>query len=171
MIQELLLASQSVQALGTLLKTAHGLANYNEIVAAVSEVNSKLMQANGVALASQEKQSELSKHILELEHEIRELRSWDNELKRYQLKKYPPGIYVYELTPGMENSEPPHMLCANCFSKRQKSLLQVIDDDQYNRDCKCHNCSSRYRIELSKFTPPPNQDYDPSNGPDGWMSR
>jgi len=171
MIQELLLASQSVQALGTLLKTAKELANYNEIVAAVSEVNSKLMQANGVALASQEKQSELSKRIIELENEIRELCLWDNELKRYQLKKYSPGIFVYELTPGLENGEPPHMLCANCFSKRQKSLLQIIDESQYNRDCICHNCSSRYRIELNKYIPPPNQDYDPLNGPNSWLLR
>ena len=57
MIQELLIASQSVQALGTLLKAANGLANYNEIVAAISEVNTKLMQANTVALTSQEKQA------------------------------------------------------------------------------------------------------------------
>jgi len=60
MFNELMLASQSVQALGTLLKAANGLANYNEIVAKVSEVNEKLMGANAVALAAQEKQSALS---------------------------------------------------------------------------------------------------------------
>lgn len=171
MIQELLLASQSVQALGTLLKAANGLANYNEIVAAVSEVNSKLMQANAVALASQEKQSTLVNRLVELENEIRDLRLWESELKRYQLKKYPPGIFVYEITPGMENGEPSHMLCPNCFSKRQKSLLQIVDEGQYQRVCLCHNCSSRYVIELSKYIPPPNQDYDQFNGENGWMSR
>ena len=74
MINELMMASQSVQALGTLLKAANGLANYNEIVAKVSDVNSKLMGANAVALAAQEKQSSLATKVQELEGEVAKLK-------------------------------------------------------------------------------------------------
>jgi hypothetical protein len=59
MIPELLGATQSVQALASLLKSANGLSNYNEILLAVSEVNTKLMNANAVALAAQEQQSDV----------------------------------------------------------------------------------------------------------------
>jgi hypothetical protein len=80
MINGLLLASQSVQALMTLLKAAQHLSNYNEIVAALSEVNARLMQANAVALSSQEKQSALTNRITELENQLREFENWESEL-------------------------------------------------------------------------------------------
>lgn len=124
MINELVLASQSVQALMTLLKAAQNLSNYNEIVAAVSEVNAKLMQANAVALSSQEKQSFLTNRITELENELRELKSWERESQRYQLTKLAFGAYAYSLKPDMENAEPPHYLCATCMNQRKKSVLQ-----------------------------------------------
>ncbi len=82
MIPELLGAAQSVQSLFSLLKAANGLANYNEIVAAVSEVNTKLMQANAVALASQEKQSALSAKVHELEKECVRLKDWSAEREK-----------------------------------------------------------------------------------------
>jgi hypothetical protein len=124
MIDELLLASQSVQALMTLLKAAQHLSNYNEIVAAVSEVNAKLMQANTVALSSQEKQASLTNRITELEIQLRELENWENEAQRYQLTKLASGAYAFSLKPGMEKAEPPHYLCATCMNQRKKSILQ-----------------------------------------------
>ena len=40
----------SLNHITTLLKSAHSVSNYNELVAAVSEVSSKLMAAQAVAL-------------------------------------------------------------------------------------------------------------------------
>ena len=59
MVYEIVSAIHSVKALGDMLKTAHRLANYAELVSAVSEVSTKLMSASAVALASQEKQASL----------------------------------------------------------------------------------------------------------------
>jgi hypothetical protein len=137
MINELLLASQSVQALMTLLKAAQHLSNYNEIVAAVSEVNTKLMQANAVALSSQEKQSSLTNRITELENQLRELENWESESQRYRLTKLAFGGYAFCLKPGMENAEPPHYLCATCMNQRKKSILQP-HDESFLRCSLCH---------------------------------
>ena len=161
MIQELLIASQSVQALGTLLKAANGLANYNEIVAAISEVNTKLMQANTVALTSQEKQAALANRISELETELRGFKNWDNEINRYELRQLAPGIFAYGLKPGQENGEPPHLLCPNCVSRHQKSLLQLTDEGQSGRDYECQNCSSTLRIWTNRHPVQLPTDYDP----------
>jgi hypothetical protein len=125
MYAEISAAIQSAKALGELVKAAHGLANYNEFVTAVYEVNAKLMAATGIALASQEKQSMLSNRIAELENELRELKNFERESQRYQLTKFAfGGGYAYSLKPGMENAEPPHYLCANCMNQRKKSILQ-----------------------------------------------
>jgi len=70
MYAEISAAIQSGKALGELVKAAHGLANYNEFVTAVYEVNAKLMDATAVALASQEKQSSLANRVAELEDQL-----------------------------------------------------------------------------------------------------
>jgi len=88
MYAEISAAIQSAKVLGELLKAAHGLANYNELVAAVSEVNAKLMDATAVALASQEKQSSLADRVAELENELLQLKNWESELQRYQLTRF-----------------------------------------------------------------------------------
>jgi len=54
MYAEISAAIQSAKVLGDLVRAAHGLANYNEFVTAVYQINAKLMQATGVALASQD---------------------------------------------------------------------------------------------------------------------
>ena len=70
MYAEISAAIQSARALGELVKAAHGLANYNEFITAISEVNTKLMDATAIALAGQEKQSALANRITELENQL-----------------------------------------------------------------------------------------------------
>jgi hypothetical protein len=124
MYAEISAAIQSAKALGELVKAAHGLANYNEFVTAVYEVNAKLMDATAVALASQEKQSSLVNRVAELEDELRELKNLERDAQRYQLTKFAFGGYAYSIKAGMENAEPPHYLCAACMNLRKKSILQ-----------------------------------------------
>ncbi|CBE68064.1 MAG: hypothetical protein F9K13_13815 [Candidatus Methylomirabilis oxygeniifera] len=147
MINELLHASESLQALMTLLKAAQHLSNYNEIVAAVSEVNAKLMQANAIALSSQEKQSLLSNRITELENQLRELNNWESESQRYQLIQFTFGGYAFCLTPGLENTEPPHYLCAACMNQRKKSILQPYGE-AFLRCSLCHE-----EIQIANLSP------------------
>ena len=137
MYAEISAAIQSAKALGELVKAAHSLANYNEFVTAVYEVNAKLMEATAVALASQEKQSSLTNRIAELEHELRELKNLESESQRYQLTKLAFGGYAYSMKPGMENAEPPHYLCATCMNQRKKSVLQP-SGEAFLRCSLCH---------------------------------
>jgi len=124
MIPELLGAAQSVQSLFSLLKAANGLANYNEIVAAVSEVNTKLMQANAVALASQERQSALSSKVDELENECVRLKDWSAEKEKYERRQVAPGVFARVEKSYVGDNEAAHKLCCNCFDKTIQSTLQ-----------------------------------------------
>ena len=137
MYAEISAAIQSAKALGELVKAAHGLANYNEFVTAVYEVNAKLMDATAVALASQEKQSSLANRVAELEDELRELKNLESEAQRYQLTKFAFGGYAYSIKPGMESAEPPHYLCATCMNQRKKSILQP-SGEAFLRCSLCH---------------------------------
>jgi len=101
MYAEINAAVQSAKALFEVVKANKGLAEYNEIVAAVSEVNTKLMSATGVALASQEKQMALTNRVSELEKEIVKLKNWEREAERYQLTETCAGVFNLAVKPGM----------------------------------------------------------------------
>ena len=149
MIAELLGAAQSVQALSTLLSAANGLANYNEIVAAVSEVNTKLMQANAVALASQEKQSTLAAKVHELEQEIMGLKNWETEKQKFELKEIARGVFARTEQGYMGTLQSAHKFCATCFEKHIKSPLQqenVTEGRQLSLTC--HTCKSKIIFRL-----------------------
>lgn len=125
MSSEIAGAVQSVRLLWDVVKANKTLANYNELVSAVSEVNTDLIAAQSVAMACQKEQLTLTKRVGELEKEITELKNFEREAERYQLTEIAPGIPARVLKPGMEQGEHAHQLCANCFARNKKSFLQV----------------------------------------------
>ena len=143
MLTELMLASQSVQALGTLLKAANGLSNYNEIVAKVSEVNTKLMGANAVALVAQEKQAALAGKVQELEQELAKLKDWRAEAQNFEVQEVASGVFAYLAKSEVQGFRSAQKLCANCFNQGAKSLLQ-LQHIEVGRQLSlvCHRCKS-----------------------------
>jgi hypothetical protein len=83
MANEIVAAVQSARLLMDVVKANETLANFHELVAAVSEVNAKLMSAQTAALLSQEMQAALTERIHELEKEVAELKEWKREAERY----------------------------------------------------------------------------------------
>jgi hypothetical protein len=125
MVLEINAAVQSVLALSKMVQTGYSVRNANEIAAAVADVHAKLMPFLSAAVEAKEKELALNHRISELEKENMALKDWNQEAERYALSEITPGILAYCLKPGMEYGEPPHQLCANCFTKREKSILQA----------------------------------------------
>ena len=139
MIAELLGATQSVQALATLLKSARSLANYNDIVAAVSEVNTKLMDAQIVGIKSLDEQRALHGRVHELEELLNSLRDWQQTSVDYSLQAV--GAlqrdFVYVYKPKTSRTKPNHWVCARCFEEKKKYVLgQTYNERAYE----CPNC-------------------------------
>ena len=148
MYAEISAAISSAKIALDIAKAANGLANYNELVAAVSEVNSKLMQATTVALASLEKQSTLTSDLAKLKERLREIENWEGQMERYKLHAFPTGALAHALQPGMEQGQPIHYLCTTCVSQRQNTILQPN-----GRYLHCHVCKSD--IEIKECIPSP----------------
>jgi hypothetical protein len=117
-------AVQSGNVLWRIITASKQLIENSELVAAVSEVNTKLMSAQAVALNAQQEQLALAQRIRELEQKIVALEDWNREAERYELGEARSGIPAYIVKSGMEKGERAHPLCANCFSNRKKSFLQ-----------------------------------------------
>lgn len=155
MYAEITAAVHAAKSLFEIVKANKGLTEYNEIVAAVSEVNTKLMDATAVALSSQEKQSLLTNRVTELEKEIVELKNWNHEAERYVLTALCPDVTVYTLKPGMEEGEPEHKLCTACFGKRQKGYLNQTTSDANGTCYECNVCETKLCDYSHKKKMPP----------------
>lgn len=124
MYAEIVAAIQSTKTAIEIVKAANGLANYSELLTAVTAVQEKLTDAIASELASQEKQSLLSERVRELENQLREVESWESQMKRYKLHSFTTGALAYALQVGMEQGQPMHYLCTSCVDKKQKTTLQ-----------------------------------------------
>jgi hypothetical protein len=139
MYAEIVSAIESAKTLRELLKAASSLSNYNELVAAVSEVNARLMDSTAVALASQEKQSELAQQVRELQEEVRKLTDWEPLARNYALKEVAAGVFSYVYTSSTPMQQPKHWACAKCFQDRKLSVLQRQLPPTYL----CQSCGSK----------------------------
>jgi hypothetical protein len=59
-----------------------------------------------------------------LKKQLVEYERWDQNSARYSLQPVVPGIFAYRLKSGDSSGEPDHWLCAACYNKREKSILQ-----------------------------------------------
>ncbi|MFH1795140.1 MAG: hypothetical protein ABIK36_16280 [Pseudomonadota bacterium] len=120
----------------TMLDLAKGLKDINDAAirqTAAIELTEKI-------LAAQAAQGELIARIGELEKDLIRFENWESEKQRYQLEELPPGILVRSLKAGMENGEPLHKICANCYNKGVKSLLHNRGQANGLTHWKCHAC-------------------------------
>lgn len=152
MVVEMNAAVQGIRVLFDFVKANKELAAYNDLIAALSEVNTELItsQAATVAaqresLALQEKQFTFTQTIRELEEKIGQMEDWNSERECYELAEVTPGFFAYRLKPEMEANEIPHPLCANCFSKGEKSILQFERTQLYRRYC-CSCCKTQTMV-------------------------
>lgn len=101
------------------------------------EFQKVLIQSLTDVTALQIKNSSLVAQNKELEEEIVRLKDWNRECERYRLVEVAPGLFAYAMKPGMEFGEPPHLLCATCFGKQPRPILNV-----HQRRYTCHSCDS-----------------------------
>jgi hypothetical protein len=158
MYAEISAAIASAKTALDIAKAANSLSNYNELVSAVSEVNTKLMEATTVALKSLEKQTALTGEIAELKEKLRVVEDWEEQMQRYRLQSFPTGALAYSLKLGMEQGQPMHYLCTSCVDQKKRTTLQPKERSLY-----CSVCNKSILIQ-----DPPPYNSAPSGGNTPW---
>jgi len=121
---------------------AKGLKDINDAAirnAAIIELQQKI-------LGAQEEQATLIQRLGELEKEIADLKSWEAEKQRYELKELPPGVFVYDLKPGTSANEPPHSICQTCYQRGKKSILHSDEPGNGIHHLSCYECGTQLRV-------------------------
>lgn len=163
----------SITAAVTGLKTAAdiaksmiGLKTESEIRAKVIELQSVILAAQSSALAANSDQFALLERARELEGELASVKAWESEKQRYKLRDFGGGTFAYVLDPERSEGEPPHRLCAACFHKEEKSILQFQYESGTSQDkYLCTACKAEYFFGVR-------QDDRPTRayGGDDWMT-
>ena len=134
-----LLASLSV--FKSMMDVAKGLKNMNDATVrnpAVIELQEKI-------LAAQAQQSALIERVRELKKQVAELETWEAEKQRYELIDFGGRTFAYLLKPQMSSTEPPHRICAACYQKGHKSILQCIGENSYGQGhYACPECNAKF---------------------------
>lgn len=141
----------SISAAVTSLKTATDIAKglmeiktATEIQSKVIELQSVILAAQSSALAAQSEQFSLLEKIRQFEAKMAEIEAWKNEADRYQLTDYGGGTFAYSLKPGMERGEPSHRICAACYQKGHKSILQNSGTYSGREKVHCPRCEQSF---------------------------
>lgn len=101
-------------------------------------------------LTAQEAQATLIKEASDLEQEVVRLKAWDADKQRYELKDLRKGFFAYIPKEGMENGEPPHAICTNCYQKGSKSILQCSGHTNvHERSWDCPSCKTKVKNQWS----------------------
>lgn len=113
-----------LQAAGNIAKAAIGLRDANLLQNKVIELNGIIISAQSSAIDAKAEQFDLLERIRALETELGRLKEWNAEKQRYKLTSFIPGAVAYVLKQSEANGEPGHALCANCYERGVKSILQ-----------------------------------------------
>jgi hypothetical protein len=140
MLAEIGMGLNSLKAATDIVKGLNAVATQTAINDVKLTLQQHIFEAREALGAAQEAQSAALKRIGELEREIASFKNWEAEKQRYELETLPPGIHMYRLKRGMENGEPPHKICANCYNQGFKSLLHVTGQGNGLTSWKCHKC-------------------------------
>ncbi len=123
-------------------------------------VTTKVVELNGVLLGLQSQlnsahadQTTLTRRIGGLEAEIAQFKRWEQEKERYQLHQTEAGGLVYRIKPEVQGTEPLHYICADCYQKAVKTILQPGDEGYYTV-LKCHPCGSSVRVKSIELGAP-----------------
>lgn len=147
MIAEIQAGLAGAKAVIDTAKGLHSLTTEAAKNQAVIDIQRSALEAQQGLAAARDAHSASLKRIEELEAEITELKAWDGEKQRYELKRFHPGTLAYVLKPSSADGEPPHHLCANCYQHGHKALLQAtLQVRMRRRIYVCPSCKSEYPI-------------------------
>lgn len=155
-------AMTSLQTAAKLGKAMMDLRDASAIQSKVLDLMGQIYSAQENALAAQSEQFDLLSSVRKLEQHIADLENWNTEKERYELKRYENGVFTYAVKPTVQSDEPPHELCANCYSQRIKSILH--QEHWQPMRCVvlcCHRCGSvayvkgNPHLEHAKLRPRP----------------
>ena len=149
MLAEIAAGLGSLNAAKDILKALNGAQTAVAVNEVKMELQGLILDAQSGLFAAQEAKAADARRIADLEQEIVSLKDWTAEKQRYHLADIWNGAVAFMPKPGMENGEPAHWLCTNCFNQGRKSYLQRQGQVGSYAVQKCGACQSTMTIHYT----------------------
>lgn len=129
--------SETVRLLGD-IKTGDAVRNK------AAELQSQIIALQSSLFLIQTQNQGLLREKEDLEQRIRNIKNWDAEKRRYELKEIATGFFVYAAKKPKESIAPSPWLCTNCYEHQHKSILQRGKQTYDGITYFCPNCKTNY---------------------------
>ncbi|HYM98839.1 MAG TPA: hypothetical protein VET25_03785 [Aestuariivirgaceae bacterium] len=140
------MAGELIAGLGlfkTMFDMARGLKDINDATIR----NAAVIELQEHILAAQSAQATLVERVGSLEQTVASFEKWDAEKQKYELREISPNSFAYALKDA-HGGEPAHLICANCYEKRTKVILQRVDLGHIA----CPVCGTRLQLRSPEAT-------------------
>jgi hypothetical protein len=139
-----MVAAEVAAGLGA-LKSAFDMAKALKDIDNAASRNAAVIELQEKILTAQAEQAALLSRVSELEAKVAGFEKWETEKERYRLTDFGGNSFAHALKPEAANGEPPHRICANCYEKRQKGILQFKFRNARGRESwKCMSCDKEF---------------------------
>ncbi len=145
----------SLNAATNITKAMIGLRDAALIQEKVVELQNVILAAQQNAFAANEERATLIERVRQLEEDVRRLETWETEKQKYELKQLDAGALAYVLKADAQKSEAPHWICAACYQRGKKFILQRVKSDFVLRHYGCPECKSQIEIRINQLPPDP----------------
>ena len=122
---------------------------------ATRKLREHITNAQEGLLSAQEAEFASTKRIAELEEQIVQFENWTAQKKRYELQDTGQGTLAYRLKEGMEEGEPPHWICPNCYENGKRSILKSEHISAGRTEhLVCHPCGLDIMVQGVRYIKP-----------------
>lgn len=141
---EISTALVSIRALSDITKGVIALSKDVAVKAKASELLAIIISLQNDMLSMQSEYTELLIAKSHLEDQLMKMNQWSDIESQYALIKLRSGVLVYSPSESNKSPRPLHWLCANCFGKQKKSVLQK--EDIFLNALFCPECTTTFSI-------------------------
>lgn len=136
----------SLKAASDIAKALVGIRDATMLNEKVIELQRVILAAQSDAFAAQSEIFSMHEKVRELEKRLADVVGWEAEKARYQMVELYKGAIAYSLRDEARiNGEPHHYICASCYQKGRKTILQGSSGSWGAKLLTCHEC----KIEIT----------------------
>jgi|ERR1700682_3664721 hypothetical protein len=129
--------------------------------------NAAVIELQEKILSARDAQTALLDRISNLKKEVASFEKWEAEKEEYELKEIFTRTFAYSIKESARGARPPHLICANCYEGRKKSILQRADAAHLI----CPECKTRIRFDQAAQPVIERGPGPRGGGPNSWMGR
>ena len=142
----LMVAAEVMAGLGG-LKTAFDLAKGLKDIDDAVRRNAAVMEPQEKILTARQAQSALVERNDELEKKLASFEQWNAEKEKYELQEIYPKTFAYVIKESARGTEPSHLICAACYQRGKKSILQKSSAVHLT----CPECKTQVELKASQL--------------------